>query len=129
MHASPSRATLLVQKTLPIWRDAPCRPGHGLIHRMRMRGRQRRPFENLSGAVVVAPVFAGLEASDDRVAGLLAVLCRVLIGRGVAAADVAAFRAAAQVQPPVLRRRALNAAGTAGLGLWIDPVRLRFHDA
>ena len=51
-------------------------------------------------AVVVVPVLAGLEAGDQWMAAGLGVGGGVLGGGSVAAADVAALGAAAQVKPP-----------------------------
>ena len=54
-------------------------------------------------AVVVVPVLAGLEAGDQWMAAGLGVGGGVLGGGSVAAADVAALGAAAQVKPPPRR--------------------------
>src|SRR6516165_7538473 len=69
----------------------------------------------LVGAVVVEPVLFGLEALDDRMPGLLVMRACVLARGVVAAADVAAAGASAQVQPPSRggARQALQAAGAA----------------
>ena len=66
-----------------------------------------------SRAVVPEPVLAGLEALDHRVPGGREVRGGVLGRGGVAAADVAALGAAAQVHPPAAGRVALGAAGAA----------------
>src|ERR1700722_6244868 len=59
------------------------------------------------------PVLPRFEAADHRVPGLLPVRRGVLGRRGVAAADVAALGAPAQVQPPAVGRLAFGAAGAA----------------
>src|SRR5690606_9594878 len=51
--------------------------------------------------VAPCPALAGLGAADDRVAGLLGMSARVLVDRGVAAADSPAGQAEAQVHPGV----------------------------
>jgi len=61
-----------------------------------------------------------LEALHDRVPGGLPVRGGVLGGRGVAAAHVPAFGAAAQVHPPAAGGVALDAAGPAGRHRWLD---------
>src|SRR5215831_12420281 len=60
------------------------------------------------------PVLPRLEAADHRMAGFLSVPGGVLGWRGVAAADVPALGAAAQVQPPAGDGLAFDAAGAAG---------------
>jgi hypothetical protein len=50
--------------------------------------------------VAPAPGFSGLDGADGRVLGRVEVLGRVLVGRGVATADVAADETLAQVNPP-----------------------------
>src|SRR4029077_15014221 len=57
--------------------------------------------------------------------GALGVRGGVLHGRGVAAADVPALRAPAQVHPPAARRLALDAAFSARRHRRIDPSYLR----
>jgi len=65
------------------------------------------------------PGFAGLDRADDRVTAGPAVRRGVAIGRVVAAADVAALQADAQVQPGVTRQQAVLAA-IDGLGQLCD---------
>jgi hypothetical protein len=61
-------ASLLVQEAFPS-RGYPARGSrHRLIRRMRARAAQPRTLKSLSRSVIVEPVFAGLEAVDDRVA-------------------------------------------------------------
>src|SRR5262249_24763998 len=61
------------------------------------------------GRVAVAPELAGLERANDRVLGGVVMLGRVLVARVVAAADVPARQAEAQVDPFVTHREALVA--------------------
>ena len=62
---------------------------------------------------MVEPAFARFEAADDRVAGGSSMGRGVLSRRGVAAPDVTALGAPAQMQPPPAAGQALNAAGPA----------------
>jgi hypothetical protein len=64
---------------------------------MRARAVQRRTLKGFSRSVIVEPVFAGLEAIDDRVARGRIVLRRMLAWRRIATADVAAFGASAEM--------------------------------
>src|SRR5258706_12649265 len=64
--------------------------------------------------IAPAPAFAGLERSDDWVLGRVEVLRRVLVLRVVAAADMAAGAAQAQVHPGVTHLQAFLAAVGAG---------------
>jgi enamine deaminase RidA (YjgF/YER057c/UK114 family) len=49
--------------------------------------------------ITPAPVFAWFERLNNRVFGGVVVFCSVLIGRGIAAANMAANQADAQVNP------------------------------
>src|SRR4051812_36112007 len=73
------------------------------------RSRLRDPERDL---VLVAPepLLARLERAHDRVAGRVVVRGHVLVGRGVAAPDGPALRAAPQVHPGGADRHALRAA-------------------
>ena len=64
---------------------------------MFVRRREARALKKFPRAVIVEPVFARLEAIDNRVASGCVVLRRVLAWRSVAATDVTAFGAAAQM--------------------------------
>src|SRR3984957_16672877 len=105
---------LRVQHRPPVVRDAAGRARGGLVGRVAHRGGELR-----AGLVEVL-VRVGpnqhatrLVGADDRVAGLLGVPGGVLVRGVVAAADVPALGAPAQVQPPALVRLALHAAGAA----------------
>ena len=93
---------------------------------MSVRRRQFPSLYHLRGLIVPEPVFAWFEAGNDGMTGLLSVSGAVPAGRAVAATNVSAFRAAAQVQPPAVRRKALHTAGSARLRLRIDS-RLGLH--
>jgi len=60
-----------------------------------------------------APVFPRLEGLDDRMAGALEVLSRVLIGGGIAAAHMAACEAQAEMHPAGADPQAILATGGA----------------
>jgi hypothetical protein len=66
--------------------------------------------------IAPTPVFAGLVGFDDGMVNSVEVLRRVLVLRGVAAADMAASHAEAQVNPCVAHFQTFFAA-----------VRVRFH--
>ena len=61
--------------------------------------------------------------------GGFVVLRRMLVGRVVAAADVSALRATAQVQPPTVGCEALDATGAAGFDGWVDAALFVGHGA
>ena len=110
-HGQPWRS---VQVAAPVAGTRPAGPGAGWSSGWCSGGGQRRAARRYcSVAVVPEPALARLEAADHRVPGGLRVRGRVLGRRGVAAADVPALRAAAQVEPPAAGRLALDAAGAA----------------
>src|SRR2546427_8681069 len=90
-----------------------------------LRWRQLRTVEVLTGRVVVEPVLVRLEAPDNRVPLGRGVVAGMLRRRGVAAADVAAMGAAAEVEPPALGRKALHAARPAREDRRVDLVLSR----
>jgi len=94
---------------------------------MAVRGVKLRPLEGLFCTIVVKPVFARLEARDDRVTRGDVVFRGMLIWRAVTAADVTTFGASAKMEPPRARRRAFDAACSAGLGCRDDAVPLGVH--
>src|SRR6266567_8109582 len=98
---------------LPVPRYPSLGPGHPLVNRMVLRRRELRPLVGFLGVVAVEPVLIRLEAADERMPGGRGVRGRVLHRRGVAAADVPALRAPAQVHPPAASGIALDAPGTA----------------
>jgi hypothetical protein len=94
---------------------------------MRARAGQLRTLESFSRSVIVEPVLAGLEAVDDRVARGGVMLRRMLAWRTIATADVAAFGASAQVQPPSVRCQAFDATCAAWFCLQIDSFWFTLH--
>src|SRR5690606_12368932 len=103
-----------VQPGRPV-RRAPLRRARGGLRRgvAAGRGEGRAGLVQRGGGVVVEPVLARFVAVHQRVAGGPVVRRRVLPGRAVAAADVAARGAPPQVEPPAAGRVAVDAAGTA----------------
>ena len=94
---------------------------------MRVRTGQLRTVKSFLRSVVVEPIFAGLEAVDDRVAGGLVMLGGMLAGRTIAAADVTTFGASAQVQPPSARRQTFDATCAAWFRIQIDSFSFILH--
>src|SRR5580692_10788402 len=90
----------LVQERFPVVRHPSCRAGNGLISRMRMRGKQLRTVDHRLLFVIVEPVLARLEAGNNWMSGGRCMLGGMLAGRTVAATDVPALRAPAEVKPP-----------------------------
>ena len=99
---------------VPVVRYGAGRARGRLVRRVALRVGQRRPLEPLVALEVPEPLLAGLEAGDHRVAGLPPVRRGVLARGGVAAADVAARRTAAEVDPPPAGGETLHAAGAGG---------------
>jgi hypothetical protein len=115
-----------VQPRLPIAGDTPARSRHGLVQRMMRRRGERGPGHKLFASVVVEPIFARLEAGNDRVVAPSSVGGRVLARGVVAASDVAALGAASQMEPPASCGFAIATACTArllrGVDCWIAHV-------
>src|SRR5437667_12782137 len=107
------RASCSVQEVFPVVGDPARRSWCRLIEWVVVGRREGGAFEDLFGQVVPEPVFLGFEAVDDRVMRVDRVMARVLGGRRVAAADVAAMSAAPEVVPPTVGRQTLDATGAA----------------
>jgi hypothetical protein len=118
---------LFVKQRLPVCRHPFGRCGHRLIQRMRVRSGKLRAFEELLRTIVVKPVLARLEARDNRVTGSGAVFRCMLTWRTVAAADVSALRASAQMQPPSAQPHTFDATCSARLGGRVDTILLGRH--
>ena len=81
-------------------RHAPGGPRNRLLDGV-VTGREKlRAIHRSLVEVVPKPVFAGLVALRDRMARVPSMLATVLVGRRIAAANVAAGRAAPEVEPP-----------------------------
>src|SRR6266571_1578305 len=99
--------------------------GHALVDGMVLWRRELGALVGFLGVVAVEPVLTWLEAADERVPGGRGVGGGVLHGRGVAAANVPALRAPAQVHPPAARGLALDAPGAARRHRGVDARYLR----
>jgi len=90
-----------------------------------MRRSQDGTLEIFLGGVIPEPVLARLVAPDDRMSRINGVMTRVLRWRRVATTDMAARCAAAQVEPPAVRGKALDAARAARRYREINPDLIR----
>src|SRR5919197_3847847 len=97
----------------PVGRHPLLRARHRLIEGPALWIGQLRPVVIVAARVVPEPGLARLEALHDRMTRLGRVLAGVLHRGRVAAADVAALGAAAQVEPPAAGGFAFEAAGAA----------------
>jgi hypothetical protein len=114
-----------VELLLPALRNPAGRSGHGLVQRVMVRRREDRTLEILLGGVIPEPLLIGLERLDDRMAFGAGMAAGVLRWGRVAAADMAAMRASAEMEPPATGREAFDAAGTARRDGGIDVERVR----
>ena len=111
-----------MQVVLPVGRYSSCRTRHGLVEGMMLgRGEPWTALEYLPVSVVVVPALARLEAGDNGVAGRVRMGGGVLRRGSVAAADVPALRAPAQVEPPAAGFLALATTRSARRRVRIDP--------
>jgi hypothetical protein len=111
---------------LPVRRNATARSGCRLVHGVMQWWCKTWSLHVVVSPVVVEPVLPWLEAGDDRMARGLRVPRAMLRGRLVAAADVAASRAASEVKPPPSDLLTLFASRAARCRLRID--RIAGHD-
>jgi hypothetical protein len=77
-----------------------------------------KPLEKQIVNVAITPIFARLEGFDDRVIRRMKMLCRVPVFRRIAAADVPARLAKAQVNPKIARFQAILAPVRARLDIF-----------
>jgi len=98
------RLLSIVQQRAPVRWDAPLWAGDRLIFAMPARRSQSSPVDGGLLFVVVEPILSGLKARDHRMARRVKMPAGVLAWRAVAAADMPAFGAASQVQPPSVGR-------------------------
>ena len=89
------------------------RTGDGLGRRVAVGRSEVGPLGPVVGLEVPEPLFAGLEAANDAMPGGFVVLGGVSVEGVVAASDVPAQRAPAQMHPPGTGRVALDAAVAA----------------
>src|SRR5690348_7353657 len=83
---------------------------------------QRRSGEELPGAIVVEPILAGLETADHGMTRRMKVFGGVPVRRRVAAADVPALGAAAQMYPPRPVPQAFLATGSTWRRIRVDVI-------
>ena len=124
-HASTARRTASSTASTRSSRSSLRRrlAAHPLLHRLAHRRARRGLAEGRRDLVDVAPqpVLAGLERADHGMSGRAVVARRVLVGARVAAGDVAAGHALAQMNPRRADRQAVGAALMAvGLDVRIE---------
>lgn len=111
-----------MQATLPVGRHSSLRTWYRLSDRVTLRASKGRSRTELVEGVIPEPVLTRLETPHHVVPGLLGMSCGVLVGRTVAAADVAASGAAPEMKPPAVLREALDAANAARQNIRVDRV-------
>ena len=116
-----------MEPRLPIARNLSSRSGRRLIFRMPAWLGEPRARDHSLSPIVVKPGFSGLEACRDRMPCRVKMLRSMLARRVVAASDVPAFCAAAEVQPPTPCSQALRAARAARRHIGIDSMMISFH--
>ncbi len=121
-HRRP--AASFVQVQLPVNRHPTVGTRRRLLDRVVQRRSKIRPFVELLVGIAVEPVLAGLVRTDPLMVLLARVPGRMLGGGLVAAADVTALRAPAQMEPPTAATVALPTAGPAGRNV---PGRFQAH--
>src|SRR5258706_6229266 len=92
---------LILELIFPIRWDGPVWSGRRLVEGPRSRQRQPGAVERLSGSIVPEPVLTRLEACYDEMASLAKMRSGVLVWGRIATADVAAFGATPQMEPPL----------------------------
>ena len=116
-----------MQAVPPVRRHASRRSRGGLIQRVVVGRDQDRAVERLLCLVVPEPVLAGLIALGGRMADLRSMVARMPRWRRITAPDVAAPRAASQMEPPATGGEALRATGPAWWCRWIDVLIAGHH--
>jgi hypothetical protein len=89
--------------------------------------RESLAFNLALGLEVPKPPFTRFEALHDGMPGGVEMFARVLVWRAVAAADVAAFRTAAKMKPPVAGGQALHASGATWRNVGVNACNLLLH--
>jgi|GEM_PF-1855082 len=108
-----------MQQALPVFRHAPLRTWRRLSDWMMMGRSKRGAISHAAAFKIPEPAFSRLEALDHRVPCAAVVLVGMTRRRRVAAADMTALRAAAQMKPPSLRLLTFQASCAARLRSWI----------
>src|SRR5258708_28153763 len=118
---------LILELIFPIRWDAPLWSRRRLVEGWRSRRRQPGAVERLSGSIIPEPVLTRLEACYDKVASLAKVRSGVLVWRRIATADVAAFGAAPQMEPPLASSKTLDTSRFTLNGLKGNGLRYGAH--
>jgi len=111
----------------PIRWDAPLWSRRRLVEGPRSRQRQLGAVERLSGSIVPEPILTRLEACYDKVASLAKMRCSVLVWRRIATADVAAFGATPQMEPPLASSKTLDTSRSTWNGVRVNAFRYVAH--
>jgi hypothetical protein len=99
-----------------------------LVVGVRMRRKQLHTLDHLLLLVIEEPVLTRLEAGNDRMPRCCRMPGSMLAGRTVAAANVAALRAPAEMKPPPFRRsQAFDTAIAARPRSAVDSSPVSFH--
>jgi hypothetical protein len=114
-----------VQLALPVRRDAAGWSWHRLVERVVMRRCEDGTLEELFLHVIPEPILAGFEALGDRMALSGGMSAGMLRRRRVATADVPAFGAAPEMEPPAIGGEAFHAPCAARRRVEIDVVHIR----
>ena len=89
--------------------------------------REMLRFFHRSRPVVIEPVFVRLKTCDDRMSSCMEMCRRMLARRIIAAPNMTALRASAQVEPPAARGKTLYAAGAARGNRGVDALVVVCH--
>src|SRR5580704_7883754 len=116
-----------MEARLPVARHLAGRPRHRLIFRMPSRLGELLAGDHFASPIVVKPGLSRFKAGRNRMARYMEMLRGVLTGRTVATADMPAFSATPQMQPPSTCCKALDTALAARRHIRIDSVMFRFH--
>src|SRR5664279_2567117 len=111
-----------MEQLLPVGGHTASRARDGLVDGMVPRRCQCGALVGLLIVEVVVPVLARLVGLDPRVMLLAGMASRVLLRRGVAAANAATLSATPQMEPPSAEGLAVRAARPARRHHWVDPV-------
>ena len=112
---------------LPVARHLGRRSGRGLIFRTPSRLRELLAGEHFASPIVVKPGLSRFKAGRNWMARGMEMFRGVLTGRTVATADMPAFTATPQMQPPSACCKALGAALAARRHIWIDSMVFSFQ--
>jgi len=118
----------LVQQRFPVGRHSSRRSRYGLILGMRMRRKQSHTLDHRLLLEIVEPILTRLETGDDGMPRFRSMPGCMLARRTVAASDVPARRAPAEMKPPTFRRRqAFHAPIAARLRSGVNSALILLH--